>query len=168
MKNTLIIFLFLPSLLLAQIPGKSIDGPLITKYGNFNIGDTLKVGTGSDQNGDFKFIYQPKNMWLQTPQQNLPKMSSHIQLIIQGFKKYQSTQFGTKYFTVVKTSIINGIVEIESAIEAGEIIIPGYRPNSGQQVASVADEILKLKKLLDMGAITQIEFDSQKKKLLGM
>jgi len=32
---------------------------------------------------------------------------------------------------------------------------------------SVADEILKLKQLLDSGAITQEEFDSQKKRLLG-
>ena len=32
---------------------------------------------------------------------------------------------------------------------------------------SSADEILKLKQLLDMGAITQEEFDEQKKKILG-
>lgn len=32
---------------------------------------------------------------------------------------------------------------------------------------SVADELLKFKQLLDMGAITQSEFDSMKKKLLG-
>ena len=33
--------------------------------------------------------------------------------------------------------------------------------------ASVADELLKFKQLLDMGAITQEEFDAQKKQLLG-
>ena len=32
---------------------------------------------------------------------------------------------------------------------------------------SVADELLKFKQLLDMGAISQSEFDAQKKKLLG-
>jgi len=31
---------------------------------------------------------------------------------------------------------------------------------------SVADELLKLKKLLDEGVLTQQEFDAQKKKLL--
>ena len=36
-----------------------------------------------------------------------------------------------------------------------------------QNNGSSADEILKLKQLLDMGAITQEEFDEQKKKLLG-
>lgn len=34
--------------------------------------------------------------------------------------------------------------------------------------ASVADELLKFKQLLDMGAITQEEFDAKKKQLLGM
>ena len=36
-----------------------------------------------------------------------------------------------------------------------------------QNNGSSADEILKLKQLLDMGAITQEEFDEQKKKILG-
>ena len=34
--------------------------------------------------------------------------------------------------------------------------------------SSVADEILKFKNLLDMGAITQEEFDAKKKELLGL
>ena len=33
---------------------------------------------------------------------------------------------------------------------------------------SVADEIKKFKELLDMGAITQEEFDAKKKQLLGL
>ena len=33
--------------------------------------------------------------------------------------------------------------------------------------ASAADELLKFKQLLDMGVITQSEFDAQKRKLLG-
>ena len=34
--------------------------------------------------------------------------------------------------------------------------------------ASVADELKKFKELLDMGAITQEEFDAKKKQLLGL
>jgi predicted Zn-dependent peptidase len=33
---------------------------------------------------------------------------------------------------------------------------------------SVADELKKFKELLDMGAITQDEFDTKKKELLGL
>jgi len=36
-----------------------------------------------------------------------------------------------------------------------------------KQSASVADEIKKLKELLDSGALTQAEFDLQKRKLLS-
>ena len=36
------------------------------------------------------------------------------------------------------------------------------------QQTSAADEIKKFKELLDMGAITQEEFDAKKKQLLGL
>ena len=37
-----------------------------------------------------------------------------------------------------------------------------------KQKTTVADEIKKFKELLDMGAITQEEFDAKKKQLLGL
>lgn len=40
--------------------------------------------------------------------------------------------------------------------------------NDNRMNVSVADEIKKFKELLDLGAITQEEFDIQKKKLLGL
>lgn len=40
--------------------------------------------------------------------------------------------------------------------------------SSANQVSSVADEIKKYKELLDIGAITEEEFNSKKKQLLGM
>ena len=53
---------------------------------------------------------------------------------------------------------------------AGDLCIPA--PGRAEvapaaEPASVADELLKFKRLLDMGAITQEEFDAQKKQLLG-
>lgn len=53
---------------------------------------------------------------------------------------------------------------------AGDLCIqPQAEPEAAPAVepASVADELLKFKQLLDMGAITQEEFDAQKKQLLG-
>lgn len=40
--------------------------------------------------------------------------------------------------------------------------------NNSRPSVNVADEIKKFKELLDLGAITQEEFDMQKKKLLGL
>ena len=37
-----------------------------------------------------------------------------------------------------------------------------------QQAVSTADELKKFKELLDMGVITQEEFDAKKKQLLGL
>ena len=48
--------------------------------------------------------------------------------------------------------------------------IANYNSSSGSapQAASPADEIKKYKELLDMGAITQEEFDAKKRQLLGL
>jgi hypothetical protein len=167
-KILFFIFLAIPQFLLAQIPGSKWDGPLITKYGTFHKGDTLKVGTGSDPNGDFKFIYQPANDLLGTDQTNLQKMYSSTRLIIKYFKEWESHKFGLKEFTVVGFSSRNGVVELEAAIEAGEIIVPNFKPKQLNQALqfSVADELIKLKKLLDDGVLTKDEYESQKKKLL--
>ena len=49
-------------------------------------------------------------------------------------------------------------------------VIAAHKPQAAQvvQQSSAADEILKLKQLLDMGVITQEEFDAKKKQLLGL
>lgn len=47
-------------------------------------------------------------------------------------------------------------------------IIERSKPQTIVQQASVADEIIKLKQLLDMGVITSGEFDAKKKQLLGL
>ncbi|MBO5333379.1 MAG: SHOCT domain-containing protein [Clostridia bacterium] len=39
---------------------------------------------------------------------------------------------------------------------------------TSQPAVSIADELKKFKELLDMGAITQEEFDAKKKELLGL
>jgi len=54
---------------------------------------------------------------------------------------------------------------IEDAILACEVV--PCQTVATKPPASVADEIKKLKELLDSGALTQAEFDAQKKKLLN-
>jgi hypothetical protein len=171
-KILLLIFIIIPFLSNAQIGGSKIKGPLTIKYGVFHEGDTLKVGYGTNPNGDFKFIYTPPNGFWGTPQQSLPKGLGGSQVVIKFFKKLESDRTGIKYWTVINVGgLANTIVELEPAIESGEIVIPGYDPkqiNAPVQKIDVADQIGKLKKLLDAGAITQEEYDAQKKKLLAL
>jgi Short C-terminal domain len=68
-------------------------------------------------------------------------------------------------FTVGAGNITNYTLTIDDAIQVCEVVLC-ENPNNTNNT-SVADEIIKLKKLLDEGAITQEEYDAQKKKLLG-
>ena len=51
--------------------------------------------------------------------------------------------------------------------EQAEPLPPEPQPKTQQPVLSVADELLKLKQLLDMGVLTEEEFNQQKQKLLN-
>ena len=64
--------------------------------------------------------------------------------------------------------------KISAAVSIIDDIVKKYR-NAGTaspvqvvQQTSAADELKKFKELLDMGAITQEEFDAKKKQLLGL
>jgi hypothetical protein len=54
---------------------------------------------------------------------------------------------------------------IDEAIKVCEVV-PCLQ-QQGAATTGVADELLKLKKLLDSGGITQAEYNAQKKKLLN-
>lgn len=60
----------------------------------------------------------------------------------------------------------NEILEIKDYIES--YIYNKNKKQDNVQSISVADEILKFKQLLDMGAITQEEFDIKKKELISI
>lgn len=76
-----------------------------------------------------------------------------------------------------KTKNFNGYCYVHQAQVGGQTTQPKKTNSSSygsssptptnQQQLSVADEIRKLKALLDEGIITQQEFDNQKKKLLA-
>jgi hypothetical protein len=76
---------------------------------------------------------------------------------------------GFKVWLIVGNgNIVNYLVDIEFATGIGEVL--SYNPKyqkKNEQIFSVADEIKKFKDLLDAGAITQQEYDAQKKKILN-
>lgn len=62
----------------------------------------------------------------------------------------------------VRNYVQKAIMDIQNAS------VERRSPEPDTAAASVADEIKKFKDLLDMGAITQEEFDAKKKQLLGL
>ena len=161
----------------SQIGGTKIPGPItINDSIRVSEGAKLKLGKGSDpRTGDFVFLYFPPNGWLGLPEQYMPHSYSGMEMTVKFFKEWSTNKTGTKTITVIDAPGRNAIAEIDNAIRAGEIVaingisvVPKVEPPTViiQQKSSVADEIKKLKELLDDSLITKEEFETQKKKLL--
>lgn len=67
----------------------------------------------------------------------------------------------SKNFAKAVNTRINEVIEEVKGISVNKVRV-------SNNTSSVADEILKFKELLDMGAITQDEFDAKKKQLLNI
>lgn len=172
MKNTLLPLLLLMALSTnAQIYGKKILGPVEVSGYRLKIGDTLHFGRGTLPDGWFKYITQPPNIWAGSAEMHLHRSFSGRFLIVKDFKEVKSKDRGGELLAVINPGGFNYAVELEDAIAVGEISainsIKVKQPTTSQPVTSVADELLKLKQLLEAGAITQDEFNAQKKKLLN-
>lgn len=140
----------------------------------YHVGDTVKIGLGSTPDGAFKYVQVSQPGFL-PPRRNSNDMNARKDVarsnaIIKKIKTGSKlTDAGNKIIFVVKTGgIVNFDVWIEEAIAACEVT-PCAAPAGSATTApvSVADELLKLKKLLDAGALTQDEYNAQKKKLLA-
>jgi len=150
MKKTLIIgLLILSNTVFGQIPGKTIEGPVVL-FDTLTIkrGDIIYLGKGSDPDtGNFTHLYMPKNKTVNTlynifsnnndlshkaiPQRNLDKDFADKQLVIESFSKVSSKKKGERILGVInmkKYQFIEGVffndcvVDFEPAIRSGEII----------------------------------------------
>ncbi|GAB3012825.1 SHOCT domain-containing protein [Spirosoma pulveris] len=140
------------------------------------VGDTLQMGRGTLPDKSFAFAYHnPSSMSAvyragQLVKNYLPSQYTGNRLVIKELNMVGFKRTGFSMAAIVGAgTLIRYQVEIENAIEAGEILPPPAlrKSSSLTTVASVADELLKLKSLLDAGALTREEYDAQKKKLLN-
>jgi hypothetical protein len=138
----------------------------------YHAGDTVRVGLGSMPNGDFKYILI--NTLLPTPpRRNSSDLNAHKDMsggnyvIKKITSSRQSGGSGKVVFTIRTGGLPTCDVWIEEAIATCEVTPCTDQKTNTSPKFSVADELLKLKKLLDAGAITQGEYDAQKKKLLA-
>jgi hypothetical protein len=137
----------------------------------YHPGDTIRLGLGAMPNGDFKYIQI--NQLLPGPPD--PRRSSALAarkdmsnsgFVIKKIQKAQQMAGGEKIVVTIRTGGLPTCdIWIEDAIAACEVT--PCADQKGTTITSVADELIKLKKLLDDGAITKAEYDGQKKKLLG-
>jgi len=166
---------------------KVVEDTLFTTSGyKIVIGQDLNIGTGSTPDGDFKFIRRNSsgfgtamimtdNNSYNKSQLSLPRnMANHkgkvVKIVTRGNKK-----IGKTYEPLITFGSGRYEIDVDNAIASGELIVPDeFKPKPKvtttvvevKQKISVADELVKLKKLLDDGILTKEEYDAQKKKLL--
>lgn len=169
MKSVLIfVLLSIPVCLNAQNTYPLIKGSAVyfNQYDYYTMDTPVIIGKGTLPTGDYKYITTSVS---RIP---LDRKYAGTKAVITKVKDLGSDKRGHKYFFIV-----DGIgdykfeIEIQNALESGEVVSKDPAIVSKLQTQtkpySVADEILKLKKLMDDGLLTREEFDVQKKKLLS-
>ncbi|RYC70854.1 SHOCT domain-containing protein [Spirosoma sordidisoli] len=157
----------------ASLYGKKQEGPLTLEGGKqVSVGDTIHFGRGTMPGGDFKYIQTPANAIVGLAESSLPHQWGGRFAIVNAIRTNETKRFGKKTYVVVSAGR-NAMIEIEPAIEVGEVVainsqsVKTKNATNSSSTVSVADELIKLKQLLDAGAISQGEYDQQKKKLLN-
>lgn len=179
MKKMLFCLLLTPILSFSQEELPRVIKDTLFSTSGFKIvaGDDIKLGAGSLPNGDFKYISISAASWavLMDPSHKpiqIGRRYSGLKLHVKKFRKDGNKKRGYVYYLIVGGgNIANYDCDIENAIVSGEVVVPEeFRPKSGtaiQVTPTSADELKKLKDLLDSGALTKDEYDSAKKKILA-
>jgi hypothetical protein len=175
--SSLALLLLLSAALWAQKKGKEEILSWKTEDGtNFTVGDTLHFGMGSNTNGDFRYVYTLPTFFNSNYLYYNSSLNGKFATIDKMQKSGNAKMGYTMYFTF-RYGMGSSAVNVESAITSGEMITPASKRKMDEKekpviiqqggASSVADELKKLKELLDSGVLTQEEYGAQKQKLLG-
>lgn len=150
----------------------------------FRKGEYLKLGIGTMPDGSFKYIrisssslmgYSGNNPNAAISANALPPSFSGRTSEILRLQKMGNKKFGYQDYAIVKLGAMARYeIDIDNAILSGELDLPAeFKPKDKVlqveikgSATSLADELIKLKKLLDDGILTKEEFEAEKKKLL--
>lgn len=143
----------------------------------YRIGDTVKLGRGSDPNGNFMYVQiggWGKAFTYESgkgaAQYDLDRNFAGTAAVIKKIRNEKAHGADRIVFTVGLGNISNYDMYIEYAIATCEIADckKNLTMTAEQPKASNAEELAKYKKLLDQGAITKAEYEAVKKKLLNL
>jgi hypothetical protein len=165
MKRILLItILLIPLLTQAQITQYKASNGI-----TYHVGDTLRLGRGTKEDGSFLYVEDRGLIPNPRSVRTLPKEFDNVGAIIKSMRKMTVNGIDKYMFMVNPGGPMRYSVFIDDAIGACEVKPCAADATSPKSTGSgsVADEIKKLKSLLDAGAITQSEYDKQKKKLLN-
>lgn len=147
----------------------------------FQVGDSLRLGRGTGEGGSFRFIYVPTNP-LSPGHRGLAAEWQGRAVLIRNLRAGMgaSRQDVGQVMAAFRLVTLTAFADLEQAVAAGEVVptrqqqmrqVPAAP--EGQALApaapgsSPADELLKLKTLLDSGAITPAEYEQLKARVIG-
>lgn len=183
-KITLLFLMLFTAITFAQ--ENTFDGKTLTLKdgGSITVGEDLKLGKGTKDNGYFRYIEVNSASMMRTTNNNnwgvqdANAMSSQYNGLkgkVIRLEERGNRRTGKKWYAVIGVGEARRYqVDIENALVAGEIYVDGNSLNktSGNtstpenKTVSKADELLKLKSLLDEGLITEEEFETMKADVL--
>lgn len=133
----------------------------------YKVGDNITLAKGSDTNGDFAYFRIGGYMG----GSKVEPMGAHntgLIVTIKKIKKYNKKRIKSVLFTVGAGAPVNYILDIENAISSCEIT--PCESNTDKVVVKQDDkydQLAKIKKLYDEGVLSEEEYESEKKKILG-
>ncbi len=140
----------------------------------YHEGDSIQLAYGSAPDGSFNWVQLAGMAAVATYQQgkgaaqlNIGKNWAKYVFLIKKIKSLTHNGHTQYYFVVKGGAGANYNLFIEEAIDNCEIKDCKEQSAKNSEESS-ADELLKYKKLLDEGAITQEEYNAKKKQLLGL
>lgn len=184
MKKLLLTFtLFIFGISFSQTSPKLENDTLTTSTG-FKVyeGLDLKIGTGSMNDGDFKFIRTNAssmfNYYSSTGYQGLANQANSFRRSNSGltFKVKKIMARGNKrngyvYYVKIGSGLINYEMDIENAIKSGEVLVPEeFMPKEKSQTQNSEtkyDKLKKIKELRDSGVLSDEEFQKEKDKIMN-
>ncbi|WP_415328933.1 SHOCT domain-containing protein [Chryseobacterium sp. MMS23-Vi53] len=183
MKKVLLIFtLLFFGIYYSQTAPKFENDTLTTSTGfKVYVGLDLKIGTGSMNDGDFKFIRTNAssmfNYYSTTGYQGLANQANSFRRSNSGltFKVKKIMTRGSKkngfiYYAKIGSGMINYEVDLENAIKSGEITVPDeFLPkekSQNQNSETKYDRLKKIKELKDSGVLSEEEFQKEKEKIM--
>ena len=183
-KLTLIFLMIYGNMIYSQNQPKFESDTLTTSTG-FKVyeGLDLKIGTGSMNDGDFKFIrtnatslfnYTSTTGYngLANQANSFSRSNSGLTYKVKKIMHRGKKKNGYVYYAKIGQSLINYEVDIENAIKYGEIIVPEeFLPKSKSNlntnvIESKYDKLKKIKELKDSGILSDEEFQKEKEKIM--